>query len=580
MFRIRRIYDNTLPVNKNALEQIKVIITQQFQAITEKEISELYDYLINPVKYHFRSIIFVAEDSQRTVKGFAYLMHYHDLNFCFLDFISTAKFSAGRGIGSALYERVREEALSFNSIGIFLECLPDDPVLCPDPVILKENKARLRFYEYYGVRPIINTKYETPLGEEKDNPPYLLFDNLGKNTKLNRELARLIITAILERKYAGICPPSYNKMVVESVKDDPVQLRPPRYIKKTVKAIPLFDKIPVDKRIALIINDKHHIHHVREKGFIEAPIRIKRVWEKLQQTGMFTVMKTKSFPIKHITEIHDRDFVSYVRKISETLKPGTSVYPYVFPIRNPAHPPVDIIYRAGYYCIDTFTPLNANIYLAAKRAVDSVLTAAESLTEGYRLSYALVRPPGHHAERRSFGGFCYFNSAAAGAQFLCRFGKVAMLDIDYHHGNGQQDIFYHRPDIFTISIHGHPNYSYPFFSGFRNETGAGPGAGFNLNIPLPENITNSGYKHSINIALKKIKKFSPEFVIVLLGFDTAKGDPTGTWNLEKEDFKEIGKSIGSLKIPIVVVQEGGYNTRNIGINALHFFSGLREGAFK
>lgn len=579
MFRIRRIYDNTLPINKNALEQIKVIIRQQFSAITENEISELRDHLINPVKYHFRSIIFVAEDMQRTVKGFAYLMHYHDLNFCFLDFISTAKLSVGRGIGSALYERVREEALSFNSIGIFLECFPDDPALCLDPVMLKENKTRMRFYEYYGVRPVINTKYETPLEAGKDNPPYLLFDDLGKDIKLNRELLRLIIAAILERKYAGICTPSYIKMVIESVQDDPVQLRVPRYKKKTGKIIPPFGKTPVDKRIALVINDKHHIHHVRERGFIEAPIRIKRVMEKLQQTDLFTIKKPKRYPVKYITEIHDKDFVSYLRKISESLKPGTSVYPYVFPIRNPAQPPVDIIYRAGYYCIDTFTPLNTNVFLAAKRAVDSVLTAAQLLMEGYRLCYALVRPPGHHAERRTFGGFCYFNSAAAAAQFLSSYGKVAMLDVDYHHGNGQQDIFYHRSDIFTVSIHGHPNYTYPFFSGFKNETGTGSGVGYNLNIPLPENITNSEYKLAVDKALKKIRAFSPEFGIILIGFDTARGDPTGTWNLEKEDFKEIGQSIGSLKIPLLIVQEGGYNTRNIGSNALSFFSGLWKGAF-
>jgi acetoin utilization deacetylase AcuC-like enzyme/GNAT superfamily N-acetyltransferase len=579
VFRIRRIYDNTLPVNKNALEQIKVIIKQQFNAITENEISELYDYLTKPVKYQFRSIIFVAEDIQRTIKGFAYLMHYHDLNFCFLDFISTAKFSIGRGIGSALYERVREEALSLNTIGIFLECFPDDPGLCHDPDILKENKARLRFYEYYGVRPVVNTKYETPLEQGKDNPPYLLFDDLGKNTKLNRELLKLIITAILERKYKGICPPSYVKMVIDSVTDDPVQLREPRYIKKTGKIIPVFNKIPADKRIALIINDKHHIHHVREKGYIEAPIRIKRVMEKLQQTELFTVMKTRNYQVKYITAIHDKDFVSYLKKVSESLKPGTSVYPYVFPIRNPAHPPVDIIYRAGYYCIDTFTPLNTNTYPAAKRAVDSALTAAHLLIEGHRLCYALVRPPGHHAEKRSFGGFCYFNSAAAAAQFLSSYGNVAMLDIDYHHGNGQQDIFYDRPDVYTVSIHGHPNYTYPFFSGFKNETGTGPGAGYNLNIPLPENVSNTVYKLNVEKALKKITVFSPEFVIILLGFDTARGDPTGAWNLEKDNFKEIGRSIGSLHIPLMVVQEGGYNTRNIGINALNFFTGLWEGAF-
>jgi acetoin utilization deacetylase AcuC-like enzyme len=153
--------------------------------------------------------------------------------------------------------------------------------------------------------------------------------------------------------------------------------------------------------------------------------------------------------------------------MSLSLEEGLSVYPYVFPIRNAARPPEVLAVRAGYYCIDTFTPLNRNAYLAACRGIDCTLTAAHSLLEGFHLAYALVRPPGHHAERRSFGGFCYFNNAAAAAQYLSRFGRIAILDIDYHHGNGQQQIFYGRSDVLTVSIHGHPRFAYPISAGSR-----------------------------------------------------------------------------------------------------------------
>jgi acetoin utilization deacetylase AcuC-like enzyme len=253
------------------------------------------------------------------------------------------------------------------------------------------------------------------------------------------------------------------------------------------------------------------------------------------------------------------------------------VYPYVFPIRNATRPPKELPIRAGYYCIDTFTPLNENAYKAAKRAVDCVLTASKAIVEGYRLAYALVRPPGHHAERNAFGGFCYFNSAAIAAQYLSQYGKIAILDIDYHHGNGAQDIFYERSDVLTISIHGHPRFAYPYFSGFEDERGIGAGEGYNINIPLPEQADGHRYREALQKALRRIKKFQCRFLVVPLGLDPAKNDPTGTWTLQANDFLENGKLIGSLKLPTVIVQEGGYRIRSLGINARHFFRGLWSG---
>ncbi|MBN1700212.1 MAG: histone deacetylase family protein [Spirochaetales bacterium] len=578
MFRIRRIYDDILPVNKHTLTQVAAILRDRFPAISDYEVSSLADHLKNPMKYRYRSILFVSDDMMGRVKGFALLNHYPDLNFIYLDYVSTSKTVARRGIGGALYERVREEALTLKVLGIFFECLPDDPELCKDPELLKQNRMRLKFYERYGAFPIANTTYETPLTPDDDNPPYLVFDGLGKHPVLHRDLVKLIVTAILERKYSGICPPDYIDAVLSSFKDEPVQLRKPLYIKEE-HPVTVAVTIPQDKKIVLVINDKHDIHHVRERGYVEVPVRIRRIAQKCLTSNLFRKIPVKHFSERHITAIHEARFVHYLRDVSKHLKAGESVYPYIFPIRNKRHLPKDLIYRAGYYCIDTFTPINAHAYIAAKRAVDCALTAADELCRGDRIAYALVRPPGHHAERNTCGGFCYFNSAAAAAHFLSRLGKVAMLDIDYHHGNGQQDIFYERNDVLTISIHGHPSFSYPFFSGFEDETGKGAGEGFNINMPLPEHINSGLYIDCIKRAVEKISRFDPSFLIVLLGLDISRGDPVGTWEIVQEDFEVIGEMIGSLDIPTLVVQEGGYNTRHLGANAMGFFKGLWHGIY-
>jgi len=207
------------------------------------------------------------------------------------------------------------------------------------------------------------------------------------------------------------------------------------------------------------------------------------------------------------------------------------------------------------------------------------LTAATLLLEGFRLAYALVRPPGHHAERRTFGGFCYFNNAAIAAHFLTDFGRVAILDIDYHHGNGQQVIFYQRSDVLTVSLHGHPRFAYPCFSGFEDEIGEGEGKGFNLNLPLAEQLTSDHYRLTLARAIKQIERFKPDYLVVCVGFDTAKGDPTGSWSLNAADFTLIGEQIGRVKLPTLLVQEGGYRTRSIGVNSRSFFSGIWSGFF-
>ncbi|MDW7645781.1 MAG: histone deacetylase family protein [Desulfuromonadales bacterium] len=579
MFRIRRIFDDILPANAEALHQVRQILQDQFPALRPSEIDKLPDLLKNPLKHRFKSILYVAENFKGLVKGFALLSFEPELRFCYLDYISTAKNITGGGIGGALYERLREEALLLGAVGIFFECLPDDPGLCQDPGILKQNRARLKFYEKYGAFPIVGTAYETPVKEGDDNPPYLVFDPLGRKVELARAQARKIVRSILENRYGDLCSPEYILKVVESFEDDPVRLRAPRYL-KTERIVASFQKSGLEHRqAALVVNDRHEIHHVRERGYVEAPVRIRSILKELERLPIFTAVTPKEYPEKHILAVHDPDYVRYFRRVCAQLEPGKSVYPYVFPIRNAARPPKELAVRAGYYCIDTFTPLNQNAYLAAKRAVDCALTAADHLLAGNRLAYALVRPPGHHAEYRAFGGFCYFNNAAVAAHYLSRFGRVAILDVDYHHGNGQQNIFYQRRDVLTLSIHGHPSFAYPYFSGFEEETGEGAGEGFNLNMPLPEAVDGEKYLKTLARALKKIAYYAPDFLIVCLGLDTAKGDPTGTWTLNAADFSQVGQMIGRLRLPTVVVQEGGYRNRVLGVNCRSFFTGLWQGLY-
>jgi acetoin utilization deacetylase AcuC-like enzyme/GNAT superfamily N-acetyltransferase len=572
MFRIRQISDEALPANRDALQQVQAILRSQFPGLEPAKAEQIPEELRKPAKYRQRGILLVAEGPRERVLGFAYLVHHPRLAFCFLRYLSAAPGITSRGFGGALYERAREQTRLLGASGLFMECLPDDPHLSPVPAVRAQNAARLRFYENYGAFPVVGTAYETPLKAGQSDPPYLVYDSLGSGEPLGRERAQRIARAILWSEYRGKVTPAYVEKVAGSFRDDPVRLRAPRYLRRPpgVQVVP-------ESRFLLVVSEGHGIHHVRERGYLEAPVRVEAILKEIRQTALFARIPERHFPEKHLREIHDGGFLDYLKKTVAFLPEGQSAYPYVFPIRNRARPPLELPLRAGYYCIDTFTPINRGALEAAFHAANCVLTAATELLGGRGPAYALVRPPGHHAERQSFGGFCYLNSAAAAAHLLSRYGRVALLDIDYHHGNGSQDIFFSRSDVLTISLHGTPRLTYPYFSGFPDERGTGEGLGFNANLPLPEGTGGEGYRVALRAALQRIRRFGPRYLVVSLGLDTAKGDPTGSFTLRTQDFRWNGRLIGLLGLPTLVAQEGGYRTRSLGANARSFFEGLAAG---
>ncbi|MDH5324884.1 MAG: histone deacetylase family protein [Gammaproteobacteria bacterium] len=576
MFRIRKIFDSTPVANQDAIKQVRAIMTHQFPLTRKEELLKLSKQLDDPLQYRYRSILFVAENAHGKVKGFAMLLHMSDLHIGYLELISAAPGTTGGGVGGILYERVQLESVQLGLKGLFFECSIDDPGVVSDSTILKQNQQRLRFYERYNVFPIINNIYNGPVYEGDEDLYFLMYDALGRDQPLRCIFLRKIVRAILDRKYGALLDPQHIDAVAKSFSDDPIQFRAPRYIKKT-KTV---EKKAAPKQhppISLVVNSGHDIHHVTDKGYVEAPVRIPVILKELSKTQLFNQIKPNSFPLKFIKQVHDRQYVDYFQRTCKRLPEGKSFYPIIFPLRNSFRPPKDPELQIGYYCMDTFTPFNKNAYLAARGAVDCAMTGATVILNGGQIAYALVRPPGHHAERRAFGGFCYFNSSAIAANYLSHYGRVAVLDVDFHHGNGTEDIFYKRADVLTVSIHGHPDFAYPHFSGFADEKGEGDGLGYNINYPLPAHITVERYHRTLEQALKNIKRFGAEYLVVALGLDTAKSDPTGTWQLQAKDYHENGRKIGALKLPTLIVQEGGYLTRTLGRNARHFFEGLWQG---
>ncbi|MDP8236670.1 MAG: histone deacetylase family protein [Candidatus Erginobacter occultus] len=570
MIRIHQVYGANLPADRLRVEQVQALFRANF-AYAASEAEKIPALLDDPFRYGYRTILLVSENARSAVTGFSLFLHFPEVNSSFLDYLAVRPGTRGGGLGSALYEATREYLAGLGSRGLYIETLPDDPALIEDPAFLKENRRRLRFYEGYGLRPIVNTDYDRPA--PKLRAGYLLFDGLGRKEPLGRDEARAAVRLIIKRKHGKSVTEEYIERVVDSFTDDPVRFRPPRAAGKTAPPPPP-PAGRLERPFARVSSEAHTVHLVHQRGYVERPVRVGAILEGLEPTGLFAAVKPRRFGEGAIREVHNRDFVNYLKAVCRTITGSRPVYPYVFPIRRPERRPKELAVRAGYYCVDTFTPLDRNAYRAARAAVDVVLTAMDELLGGRRVVYAICRPPGHHAGIRTFGGFCYFNNAAVAGHQLSKWGKAAVLDLDYHHGNGTQDIFYRRDDVLTISLHGHPAIAYPHFSGFADERGEGEGTGYNRNYPLPAGSGEEAYLGAFDRAVKRIGNFRPAFLVVSLGLDTLRGDPTGSFLLTAGSLEKIGRRLGGLKVPILVVQEGGYSLRNLRRGVPAFFTGL------
>ena len=239
--------------------------------------------------------------------------------------------------------------------------------------------------------------------------------------------------------------------------------------------------------------------------------------------------------------------------------------------------------RAGYWGLDSAAPLVAGTYVAARGAVDVALTAVDLVLEGgAAAAFGLCRPPGHHAARSMYGGYCFFNNAAVAAESIVRRSgeRVAILDVDFHHGNGSQQIFWRRGDVRYVSIHAHPDRQYPYFLGREDETGEGEGTGENLNLPLPAGATNADYLVAVDRACEAIAAVPGSVVVVSLGFDTYGLDPIGDFALTTDVYHEVGRRVAALGRRLVILQEGGYHRPSLGENARAWLRGAEGRPFE
>ncbi|WP_339136776.1 MAG: histone deacetylase family protein [Candidatus Electrothrix sp. GW3-4] len=307
----------------------------------------------------------------------------------------------------------------------------------------------------------------------------------------------------------------------------------------------------------------------------DTPLRVEAIKKALRSDDRFDFITAQQFPERFIARLHP--YHDYILNTASGLKDDDEeFYPDLFPGENAnLRRKVDSPLWGGIWCTDAVTPIKRKTYEVARASAETALTGAELLRKGLEKTvYALCRPSGHHAGPRVFGGYCYFNNAAVAAEYLLPEGRVALVDIDYHHGNGTQEFFDEVKSVFTASIHCDPTNEYPYFWGYADEKGKGQAAGTNHNEPLPKETGIEQYSGAVDRILSKIEEFKPSFLIIAAGFDTHRNDPIGGFNIHTEDYISIGRQFKALGIPTLVCQEGGYNVDVLGQCVKNFLLGF------
>ncbi len=333
-----------------------------------------------------------------------------------------------------------------------------------------------------------------------------------------------------------------------------------------------------------VFHSPDHIRHF-PKTFIsrgqvlespEKPERAEVLLKALSAAG-HEIVRPKSHGIAPVEAIHDAGYLAFLKDGYKAWRnlPGASaeIIPNVHPGRNMARATPHPVARAGWYQADTACPIGDGTWEGVLAAADCALSATEAVLAGERVAYGLCRPPGHHAYADQAGGFCFLNNVAIAAEMAVRAkGRVAILDVDIHHGNGTQGIFWRRPDVLFVSLHADPAAYYPFYAGYADEVGEGAGAGATFNLPLPHGTGDDAFLVALERALNRIRAYGPALLLVSLGLDASEDDPLGVLKITTDGFRRIAVEIEALKLPTVLVQEGGYLSASLGANAVSFLS--------
>ncbi len=322
----------------------------------------------------------------------------------------------------------------------------------------------------------------------------------------------------------------------------------------------------------------------------ENPSRASYVHEQLIARG-HDVREPNADSMPVLRQIHSDRYLRFLQSAwdqwlaidaaNSTAQPFPSVWP-VRSLRSDVEPD-NFIAQLGLYSMDNGTPMASGTWRAAKAGADAAMSAANVLGGGARAAFCATRPPGHHAGADFMGGYCFLNNAAVAAQALRNqgdgreFERVAILDVDYHHGNGTQSIFYERADVLFVSLHGDPRTEFPFYLGHADECGEGAGQGFNLNLPLPAGCSASKWFEALELACARVARHDAQALVVSLGLDTYAGDPISKFALTSADFSRLGACLASIGLPTIFVLEGGYAAHELGINAVNVIEGFEQG---
>ncbi len=315
----------------------------------------------------------------------------------------------------------------------------------------------------------------------------------------------------------------------------------------------------------------------------ESPARASYVHEALVARG-HELRKPDTDSMAVLRQIHSARYLNFLQtawaqwlaldEANAMQQPFPSVWP-VRSLRSDVQPD-NFIAQLGLYSMDNGTPMVAGTWKAAKAGADAAASAAQAIARGSRSAFCATRPPGHHAGADFMGGYCFLNNAAVAAQALLNQGhkRVAILDVDYHHGNGTQSIFYEHSDVLFVSFHGDPRTEFPFYLGHADELGAGDGFGFNLNFPLPAASSAQKWFETLELACVRVAKHDAQALVISLGLDTFEGDPISKFALQTTDFLRLGQRLAQIGLPTIFVLEGGYATQELGIHAVNVLEGF------